>query len=557
MESYQTKAIFRQNCQRIARATFPSSVLLAIFSVPATAFSLTPIGTYSTGIFDDGAAEISAFDPLSKRLFVPNGSTKQIDVLDLSNPKTPSLVFNIDLEGGINSVAYKNGIFAIAIEADNKQDPGTIAFLNANGTLLNSVTVGALPDMVTFAPDGKKVLVANEGEPSDDYAVDPEGSISIIDISGGIGSATVKTAGFTQFNNAALAPGVRIFGPGATVAQDLEPEYIAVSEDSTKAWVTLQENNALGIIDLNTGEVTDIVGLGFKNHSLTGNGLDASDKDSTINIATYLNLFGMYQPDALASYTTSGKTYLVSANEGDARDYDAFGEEERVEDLILDPTAFPNAEELQAEENLGRLQVTNTLGDPDEDGDFECLYAFGGRSFSIWDEEGNLVFDSGDDFEQILAKIFPKFFNADNTEKDFDGRSDNKGPEPEGITINEIAGRTYAFIGLERIGGIITYDITNPLKPLFKGYFNNRNFLGDPKAGGAGDLGPEGVLFISAKDSPNNLSLLVTTNEVSGSTTIYAIDTQETTSVPEPSSGLGLLVFGVLAWFGWKCKEQV
>lgn len=556
MKAYQTKASFRHNCLKIARAVFPSTLLLSIFSASATAFSLTPIGTYSSGVFDDGAAEISAYDPLSKRLFVTNGSTKQIDVLDLSNPQTPSLISSIDLGGPINSVAYKNGIFAIAIEADNSQDPGRIAFLNANGTLLNSVTVGALPDMVTFSPDGQKVLVANEGEPSDDYAVDPEGAISIIDISNGIGSATIKTAGFRQFNNAAIAPSVRIFGSGATVAQDLEPEYIAISEDSTKAWVTLQENNALGIIDLNTGEVTDIVGFGFKDHSQAGNGLDASDKDGAINIATYLNLFGMYQPDAIAAYMTGGKTYLISANEGDARDYDAFSEEERVEDLILDPTTFPNAEELQAEENLGRLQVTNTLGDRDGDGDFDRLYAFGGRSFSIWDEEGNLVFDSGDDFEQIVAKAFPEFFNADNTENDFDGRSDNKGPEPEGLTIGEIAGHTYAFIGLERIGGIMTYDITNPLKPLFKGYFNNRNFLGDPEVGGAGDLGPEGVLFISGENSPNNLPLLVTTNEVSGSTTIYAIDTQKTTSIPEPSSEVGLFVLGALNWLGWKHKKQ-
>lgn len=550
------KAIFRYNCQMIAQAAFPSTLLIGLLSAPATAFSLTPIGTYETGVFDDGAAEISAYDPLNQRLFVTNGSSKQIDILDLSNPQIPSLVSSIDLGGGINSVAYKNGIFALAIEADNRQDPGRIAFLNTNGTLLNSVTVGALPDMVTFSPDGKKVLVANEGEPSDDYAVDPEGSISIIDLSGGVGSATVKTAGFTPFNNRGLAPSIRIFGPGATVAQDLEPEYIAISEDSTKAWVTLQENNALGIIDLITGEVTDIVGLGFKDHSLAGNGLDASDEDGAINIATYPNLFGMYQPDAIASYTMGGKTYIVSANEGDARDYDAFSEEERVEDLILDPTAFPNAEELQAEENLGRLQVTNTLGDTDGDGDFDRLYAFGGRSFSIWDEAGNLVFDSGDEFEQIIAKAFPEFFNADNTENDFDGRSDNKGPEPEGVTIGEIGGRTYAFIGLERIGGIMAYDITNPLKPLFKGYFNNRNFLGDPEAGTAGDLGPEGVLFISGEDSPNNLPLLITTNEVSGSTTIYAIDTQETTSVPEPASGLGLFVLGTLGWFGWKRKEQ-
>ncbi|HEY9302494.1 MAG TPA: choice-of-anchor I family protein, partial [Phormidium sp.] len=477
------------------------------------------------------------------RLFVTNANANTIDVLSISDPTNPSLLFNIDLNpygGGVNSVAYSNNMFAIAVENAIAQDPGNVVFFDASGKFLNSVTVGALPDMLTFTPDGKKVLVANEGEPNSNYTLDPEGSVSIIDLF----DFSVKTA---SFNGVPVSGFVRQFGPNATLSQDLEPEYITVSADGKKAWVTLQENNALGILDIAEGKFEKIVGLGFKDHSLAKNSLDASDKDNKINITTYPNLFGMYQPDAIASYTANGKTYLVTANEGDSRDYDAFSEEARIKDLLLDPTAFPNAAELQTDPKLGRLQVTNTLGDTDGDGDFDELYAFGGRSFSIWDESGNLVFDSGDAFEKITAERFPEFFNASNDDNQFDSRSDNKGPEPEGLTVAQFMGRTYAFIGLERIGGVMVYDISDPVQPVFIDYVNsNRNFLGNPKLGTAGDLGPEGLLFITAKNSPKGNPLLVLTNEVSGSTTIYSV------SVPEPSAILGLLVLSSFGLLGLK-----
>ncbi len=494
--------------------------------------ALSPLGTYKTGIYDASAAEIVAYDPATQRLFVVNANTPSVEVLDISNPSRPTKLFDIDPSAygaAANSVAVANGIVAVAIESAVKTDPGQVVFFDTNGNFLNSVTVGALPDMLTFTPDGRKVLVANEGEPNDDYSVDPEGSVSIIDISGGVANLTqanVTTAGFTAFNDqkdSLMAEGVRIFGPGATVAQDLEPEYIAVDKKSQTAYVALQENNAIGVLNLASGTFVDILPLGYKSHALSG--LDASDRDGGINIATYANLFGMYQPDAIALYEVAGKTYIVTANEGDARDYETFAEEARVRSLTLDPVAFPNAAEIQANAALGRLTVTKTLGDANGDGLYESLYAFGGRSFSIWDTEGNLVFDSGSQFEEIIAQRFPDFFNFDNAENDsFDNRSDNKGPEPEGVAIGEIKGRTYAFIGLERIGGIMTYDITDPTNPFFVDYANNRIFVGDPLAGTAGDLGPEGVTFIAAKDSPTGQPLLAVGNEVSGSTTLFAID---------------------------------
>lgn len=544
----------------------PSAILLAAMATPATAFTLKPVGTYSTGIFDEGAAEIPTYDPVTQRLFVVNGGSNSIDVINISDPTKPSLFKTIDITpygGGVNGIAFKNGLLAAAVQGFVTQDAGQAVFFNANGDLLNSVTVGALPDMLTFTPDGKRVLVANEGEPNTTYTNDPEGSVSIINLA----DFNVINAGFTQFNSQIdqlRTAGVRIFGPNATVAQDLEPEYITVSEDSTKAWVSLQENNAIAVLDLIKNQISDILPLGFKDHSLPGNGIDASDRDDTINIANW-PILGMYQPDGIASYQVNGKTYIVIANEGDTRDYDGFSEEVRVGNNAyqLDPLVFPNAEDLKKNENLGRLIVTNTLGDEDGDGFFEKIYVFGGRSFSIleWDEAiGTLkqVYDSGDDFEQITAQLLPDFFNSNHEVNEFDNRSDNKGPEPEDVEIAKINGRYYAFIGLERIGGVMVYDITEPLNPTFVNYVNNRDFTANPTVSGntnpaVGDLGAEGLLFISAPDSPNGKPLLVTANEVSGTTTIFSID--DVKSVPEPGTIFGFLATAVVGILKFKHKR--
>ncbi len=500
--------------------------MLALAAAPS--IELKAIGTYATGIFDDAAAEIVAHDPKTQRLFIVNGSAAGIDVVDIADPAQPRLLFSISVTpfgATPNSVAVHHGVIAIAVEAEIKTDPGTVAFFDAGGNLLSQVKVGAVPDMLTFTPNGRKVLVANEGEPNDDYTIDPEGSVSIIDLKGGAANVTqndVVTPSFTAFNSANLDPSIRIFGPGASVAQDLEPEFITVSANSKTASVVLQENNALGILDIKKGQFKKLTGLGFKNHARAKNPFDASDKDNAINIANW-PVLGMYQPDGIDSFRHRGRTYLIMANEGDARDYDGFSEEARVKDLKLDPVAFPNAANLQKDEQLGRLNVTTANGDPDKDGDFEQLYAFGARSFSIRDADGKLIFDSGDDFERITAQFFPDFFSSDHAENAFDNRSDNKGPEPENLVVGKVRGRDYVFIGLERIGGVMVYDISDPFAPEFVQYINNRDFSADPETAAAGDLGPEGLIFIPRGHSPIRKPLLVVANEVSGTTTIYKI----------------------------------
>lgn len=892
---------------------------------------LNLLGSFKTGIFDESAAEISAFDPDSERLFVTNSDSDTIDVLSLADPTTPAFLFSIDVTafgGGVNSVSTSNGVIAAAIENEDDAGAGQVVFFDVEGNVLNQVTVGILPDMVTFTPDGSKVLVANEAEPTD--TVDPEGSISIIDLSNGVANLTqtdVQTADFTAFNgreNDLRGDGV-IIAPGTTVAQDVEPEFIAVSADGQTAFVSLQENNAFGVVDLETATVVDILPLGVNDFSkglpelsqfevtglpqigttpdgvdislgglsglwfdgvnpdtgnlqflaindrgpvgpnnqlatdgvttgrqflvpdlqvsvltleldqtsgevsivdtlgltrevngqsvpitglpnipgfnetpldaglnpidpdpfgsdsegilrdpegnlwtvdeqgpsiyvyapdgvlinrfvpegyaalageapgtfgsetlpadyltrrnnrgfeaialdtetgilyafiqtplanpdsatsnasqvirilgidpatgepvaeyvyllqdpdlggdtsatevdrigdavfagngkffvierdgefntsaqhllfeidLTGatnvldtpalpagttleaqspddlaalgiqpvnkvrvanlpslgylpsaqpeglallpdgslavlndndytlepgqeavslglleftgsNGLDPSDRDGGINIDNF-PVFGLRQPDAIAAFSANGETFYITANEGDGRD------DVNVEDIALDPTAFPDAATLQLEENLGRLEVSPDLGDLDGDGDFDQLFAFGSRGFSIFDSLGNLVFDSGDALEQITAAAFPADFNSDNDENgSFDSRSNDAGPEPEGLTTGVVNGETYAFIGLERIGGIVVYNISDPSSPEFVQYLNNRDFSGNAEAGTAGDLGPEGLVFLTAEDSPTGRPSLIVTNEVSGSTTVY--DFGETT----------------------------
>lgn len=517
---------------------------------------LSVLGTYQSGVFDESAAEIVAHDPITQRLFVINANDSTVDVLDIQDPEQPVKMSTIDAtaEGATaNSVAVYRDLVAVAIEADVKQNNGKVVFYNAVGPgKIGEVEVGALPDMLVFADNGRKLLVANEGEPSDDYQNDPEGSVSIIDLSNGVASATVTTAGFAGFNDQKadlMARGVRVFGPGATLAEDLEPEYIAVSADNRKAWVALQENNAVAELDIEAGEITALLPLGFKDHSLPGNELDASNDDDGINIRNW-PVKGMYQPDAITSYGVRGKTYYITANEGDSRDYDGFSEEFRIADLQLDPVAFPNAAELQDDAELGRLNVTSTLGygdscDPSDpanvsldDGEYDksyventCvyseLYAYGARSFSIWAEDGTRVFDSGSEFERITAELIPKNFNGQNDENSFDNRSDDKGPEPEAVTVGKIAGKTFAFIGLERVGGLMVYNVTDPRDPEFIQYINNRDFSvsqAQLEMGMAGDLGPESITFIKASDSPNKKPMLAVGNEVSGTTTLFAIE---------------------------------
>lgn len=513
------------------------------------------LGRYSIGLFDQAAGEIVAYSSINKRMYVTNGPANSIRIVNISNPASPSFVDSINLNhygSDVTSVAVSGNMVAAAVlDSNGKLHPGKVVIFDLNGNFISQVKVGANPDMVAFTPDGKKILVANEGEPLD-YKYDPEGSVSIIDVSGGAASVNqskVTTASFVPFNGTSLDPRIKITGRlvdssntnnvvrNSTIAEDLEPEYITISDDSKTAWVTCQENNAIAVIDIDSAKVDAIHALGYKDHSIVGNGLDGSNQNTTTDIDT-ASVLGMYQPDAIASFKVGSTTYIVSANEGDVRaDWGSVNNEEqdiRNSSIVLDTVKFGGAANVaylkdgSANNGFGRLKISNKWGDFNNDGKFDSLFCFGGRSFSVWNgSTGALVWDSGDDFEQFFAATYPSNFNASHTNNTKKNRSDDKGPEPEAIAVGKILDSTYAFIGLERIGGVLIYNITNPNAPYFVNYINTRNFAVTPSQANlatVGDLGPESIVFIPKAESPNGKDLLLVSNEVSSTVAIIQLN---------------------------------
>ncbi|MEE2652567.1 MAG: choice-of-anchor I family protein [Pseudomonadota bacterium] len=482
---------------------------------------------------DTGAAEIVAVDTTNDQLFVVNAQLGIVEVLDIETPLQPTLLGQLDIAaaatdsgvtlGAINSVAVGTQHVAVAIENSDRQQNGIAALYNLEDlTLAATFEVGAGPDMLTFDLLAQRLLVANEGEPNDDYSIDPEGSVTLIDLTDGVDAAEVTQIGFSEFNAGGaraseLPAGVRVFGPGASVAQDLEPEYIGVALNNNKAFVSLQENNAVAVIDFDSKSVSEIFALGTKDFGVKGNELDVND-DGSINFGLWPGVVGMYQPDAIAAYQFAGKNFFVTANEGDARDYSGFSEELRASDLDgvsgpdIDP-ANPSANAAADDNQLGRLKVSSEAGNTDADNDIEEISAFGARSFAIWDEEGNLVFDSGADLLRVTHALLG------NNANDRDTRSDDKGAEPEGLTLIASLGRVYAFIGLERTGGIAVYDVTSPYGVQFVQYVNNRNFAADLQ-NETGDVGPEGLTGFLKE----GVGYIVVGNEVSGNVRIFELD---------------------------------
>ncbi|WP_186580096.1 choice-of-anchor I family protein [Aquibacillus kalidii] len=539
---------------------------LSHFSKKNDSLAVDLVGRYVSGAgIDEGGTEIVAYDAKSYRAFSVNGAEKSLDIIDLSNLKEGNteipLVKRITLSdigvsaGDVTSVAISpNGDYiAIAAPAEAKQDPGHIVFLTLDGESLASVQVGSLPDMVTFSPDGTKVLVANEGEPTEDYTVNPEGSVSIIDVAGEIRNLTDSHVTTVRFSEDVIDANIRKVHPDSSYAQDLEPEYISVDPSGDYAYVALQEDNAIAKLDINNAKFVTVKSLGYKDYSVGENQLDASDKDDQINIQHW-PVLSIYQPDSITTFEANGQTYILSANEGDTQDWDGFSEEVRVEDLVGEDSLNPEQYELNADlyegytqaqldemisnglfnkDQLGRLK-TSTSHPKNANGKYEAIYGYGGRSFSVWNADTlELVYDSGSDFEQLIQEFSPDYFHSQNDEDNFDSRSDDKGVEPESVITGEVNDTPYAFVGLERQGGIMVYDMSNPDSPTFNSYFSSRIFQGEDTevTGTSGDVAPEGLTFIQAEDSPTGQALLLAAHEVSGTIAAYGLG--EKVEVPE------------------------
>ena len=545
----------------------PGSALAAIECVPpAPLVRLRVLGGERAGLFNTLASEIAAFERHSRRLFVVNVAQNVVDpnvrngkpslrVIDMSRPAQPVQVANIDLasRSGFAKVVPTSVTAALRVVAvsvvDGNSGAGKVLFFDAYGLKLSEIAVGATPDMVAFSPDGRTVLVANGGVAAG--SVDLEGSISVIGVGANGSTVTERRATFAAFNGAAAraklsADGVRLLSEktNASVAEMLQPEYIAISANSRTAWVTLQHNNAIAVVDIVTAKVTNVHGLGLKDHRAPGKGFDGGDRDGPTggprqNIRNW-KILGLYQPDAIGVFRSNDRDYLVTANEGNAREF----EEARAAELVASGANLPEypGDVLTSGAKLARLKVSKIDGFNPVTKTYGTLRAFGGRSFSIWTAAADQVFDSGDAFECITAKVgrmagtaVGPLFNPPDDEKSPDLRSDDRGPEPEGVALGSHLGRTYAFIGLERQGGLMVYDVSKPAAPAFQQYINPRDATADPRAvctrgvpesvacAALGDLGPEGVLFIPASASPTLRPLVVTANETSGSTRIYEL----------------------------------
>ncbi len=453
-------------------------------------------------------AEIVAYDERADRLWV--AGVVGVDVLARDTGKWISNI-SVAPYGAVNSVAINDGLAALAVEASDRSQPGVVLFIDTHtGQRVGApVTVGALPDMLTFAPNGRMVLVANEGTPNPRTSgqpcpLDPPGSVSLID---------VTTRAVTTLPISPTLPGygeLRKFpatGNGTTrpdmCPYDPEPEYIAIDPRGDKAYVGLQEANGVAVLDLRTRRFERVIGLGLKDFNLPGNGIDANDQDAVVKLEQ-VPVKGLYQPDSIAAYEYQGRTYLVMANEGDARDNGSNdGEDER-----RGSAGNSSVEYVPDGSLLGRLTMSNVESSRGN------LVSFGGRSFSIRDAAGRAGFDSGNPLDAAGRIVFDSGNKLDAeaiSRGIYDhGRSDNKGVEPEGVALMHIDGRVLAFIGLERTtkSAIAIYDVTNPFAAQFLDMI-----ISD------GDISPEGLTALRAR----GINYLAVANEVSDTTSLFEI----------------------------------
>jgi len=490
---------------------------------------LSLIGRYSVGSqnSDGGIAEIVVFNKDNNRIYMVNGALGSLDIVDAGSLRSGRfadmpLYKRIDVSGmaqangfvfgDLTSVAVsaKNQFLALAVHHTSYSQGGYIVIINYEGEYIRHYSAGVQPDMICFSPDEKFILTADEGEPREGYGartIDPPGTVTIVNID----TNEVRIVGFDNFDNAdaraAFLQSGGVLNKGINPSLDFEPEYIVVSADSKTAYVALQEANAIAVLDIENGNFTAVHGLGFKDHNLPRNSLDVL-RDNKVQLATQ-NLYGVYMPDGIAIASINGKSYILTANEGDAREWGSGANE------YNDVTAF----------NVEGIRV-DTLNASLKDGlDPEKTYLFGARSFSIWDFSSGRavqVYDSGNEFETRTAALFPNNFNASHTNNELDSRSRSKGPEPEYVDVLTIGNKTYAIIGLERIGGIMVYDISNPSSPIFYDYINTRDFTGS-SLDIMGDLGPEGICSVVAAESPTGKPVIFVANEVSGTITVFEL----------------------------------
>ena len=499
------------------------------------ALKLALAGRYNSGAMnaDGGSLEIVQYNAKNGFAYAVSGVKGKLIAVDLNGKLDGDKVIDLkgveyDVKSMVSSYGDMTSVaispdgarLAVAIQAANYDDKGSVALFacQADGSLkpLSTIKVGVQPDMVTFA-DNSTLLTADEGEPRQGKdAADPKGSVTVVTIDPDTAQMTANSVCFDAFDaqrDALTAAGVLI-QKDTQPSTDCEPEYIAVN--GRTAYVSLQEANAIAVLDIAAKAFTGVYPLGFQDYSVTKVDLQ---KDKKIDLQNYDNVYGIKMPDGISVTTIGGKTYLLTANEGDSRsDWSGLDNESEG---TTSPTGNVT---LGSEVVWFNAAMWDGL-------DQSKAYVFGGRSFSLYevtDSGLTLVFDSGSGFEEITAEKLANYFNCSNDKIKLDNRSGKKGPEPESVTTGTVDGKTYAFIALERIGGVMVYDITDPAGAKFVNYTNSREFENAIR----GDVSPEGLCFVSAADSKTGSPMLLAACEVSGTLAAY-----ELTPVKNSTSG--------------------
>ena len=535
-----------------------ATALITAGQLPALAneatIKITEIASISSG---DGAgsSEIAAFHAGSKRIFATNGVKNTIDIFDISDVANPKKVDSISLErygNDITSVAAGRDVVVAAVLVTETFSAtgvpttpnGKIVVFDTNGTFLSATDIlGVLPDSVTFAPDGTTALVAIEAQPvcakddpataekeSTDYskASDPVGGVSVVDLTDPT-APVVRFAGFDQFTVEEMrAKGIAVSSVVDDVSKDFEPEFVTAADNKT-AYVTIQEANAIGKLNIETATFESIT-RAFES-KLSNTARDTSDKDSGAGPRNYRNVVGASQPDAIASFKVGSGHYFLTANEGDAREYTCLNDDLRAASLIVDPKRFGDWTTLSGTADLGRAKVNPNIGDKDGDGDIDTIHLRGSNSMTMY-RNGYAYWDSGDLLNQIQTQAFgvaningSHSYSKDLSTMNYVGqdRSDDKGAEPEGVALGMVGDRRIAILGLERMTALAIFDITRPLEPVFQEWLQ----MLPTKATPAADVkhwSPEGIIFVPADKSPSGKALIITSYELSGSLSIHEIE---------------------------------
>ena len=521
-----------------------------------------------SGVSIPGGGEVVAhYNPASgvDRVLVTNslarttGVSHRVDIYSLAATGVLALevvadfdpIFGASATLSVSSVAADPlgrgfGVASI-IPKDNTTVLGKVAFFDLHtGAVLRVVDVGFHPDAVRFTPDGRRVIVANEGEYTAGAAQAP-GSISIVNLTGSNASTDLQLraplVATVDFRDG-LAPGVSLDGlrfnvtgvPAAERYLHVEPEFPVATNE--RAYVTLQENNAIAVVDLEGGaapRISAILPLGTITQRI-----DASDRDPTNGGLAAININdvvpGLPMPDTIATFLHNGRRLLATANEGDARSDDgdvARAGAANVVDTVADgPDDRIFSGSLSDSAGIGRLTISRVDGNLDGDSLVEVPTMIGTRSFTLWSEDGQRVFDSGSMIEEFVRANAPRTFNMNSgTTTAIDTRSDDKGPEPEALAYGQIDGRHYVFVGAERQNGIFQFDVTDLSRVSIVGYFNIVD--GVKVVTGTQYVSPETIVFVSASDSPTGKPILLVGYEgvepaISGS--LAVLEVQPTTT---------------------------